>query len=112
MPTLITDEFESYFVEEISAKVEDIRGCMPITSFGKMDLEGVFLEKNNQNKYYSHWSLLQFPVAATTNYCQQVPQNNSNLSLISGGQSLKSSVLGATVPLETLGQNPLASSSF
>lgn len=47
MPTLITDEFESYFVEEISAKVEDIRGCMPITSFGKMDLEGVFLEKNN-----------------------------------------------------------------
>lgn len=64
MPTLITDEFESYFVEEISAKVEDIRGCMPITSFGKMDLEGVFLKKNNQNKYYSHWSLLQFPVAA------------------------------------------------
>lgn len=24
MPTLITDEFESYFVEEISAKVEDM----------------------------------------------------------------------------------------
>ena len=41
MPTLITDEFESYFVEEISAK----GGCMPITSFEKMDLEGVFLKK-------------------------------------------------------------------
>lgn len=43
MPTLITDEFESYFVEEISAKGEDIRGCMPTASFEKMDLEGVFL---------------------------------------------------------------------
>lgn len=45
MPTLITDEFESYFVEEICAKVEDIRGCMPIASLEKMDLEGVFLKK-------------------------------------------------------------------
>lgn len=43
MPTLITDDFDSYFVEEISAKVEDIRGWMPIASFEKMDLEGVFL---------------------------------------------------------------------
>lgn len=40
MPTLITDEFESYFVEEISAKVEDIRGCMPITSFEKNGSRG------------------------------------------------------------------------
>lgn len=46
MPVLITDECESYSVEEINAKVEDERGCMSIGSFELMGLEGIFLKKN------------------------------------------------------------------
>ena len=45
MPVLITDECESYFVEEINAKVEDERGCMSIVSFELMGLEGMSLRK-------------------------------------------------------------------
>lgn len=57
MPILATEECQSYFVENISVKVEDEKRCVPIVPFELVSFDIMYLKQIIRMNFNSHGSL-------------------------------------------------------